>query len=414
MELRYSVEKACFYFRQYLGKYSLLLLIDTVGMAIIISCLNLSLSCGERLRVLKKEMEEEGIELDYSMSNASAGYPIMPQDIRDYPSIEKKLFYFPYRYSQCEDCDGNVYSYQCCFLSDAVFEQLFGMEREAGTVYIGDGAYDTLNRIKERAALQDDYDFFLYYHFEDDIAYLGEEPIADLSQVKRLNEKQADISLNCPNGFFKIGAQISLSDCLILPLEMMEKLDFETGAMPYKCVIAIYQGERADENISELLGFIRFLSERHPELQYDISDRILELEQAALDLMIPYRSLLLAAISMLLIIMTGMIGIFILILHRRKKEQAVSLAYGATKSQIFLEIFLEVFLCFAVGALFAGVAAWYVTPQLTISYLNLTGAWHGLTVWCAVGITLAEALCISGIALAVVGRENVAGTLREL
>ena len=33
---------------------------------------------------------------------------------------------------------------------------------------------------------------------------------------------------------------------------------------------------------------------------------------------------------------------------------------------------------------------------------------------CAAGITLIEALGISGIALAVVGRENVAGTLKEL
>ena len=63
----------------------------------------------------------------------------------------------------------------------------------------------------------------------------------------------------------------------------------------------------------------------------------------------------------------------------------------------------------------AGVAAWRVTPELMIGGLfDLAGAWHGLTVWCAVGITLMEALSISGIALAVVGRENVAGTLKEV
>ena len=112
--------------------------------------------------------------------------------------------------------------------------------------------------------------------------------------------------------------------------------------------------------------------------------------------------------------MTGMIGIFILILHRRRKEQAVSLAYGATKRQLFVEVFVEVFLCFLTGALLAGGAAWYVTPKLMIDYLSVTGAWHNLTTLCAAGITLIEALGISGVALAVVGRENVAGTLKEL
>ncbi len=411
--MRYSIEKAWFHFRQYIGRYSLLMLIDAVSMTIFMSCLNLSLSCAKEIRDIKERTESEGVELYCSFTKTSAGYPITPQDIRDYPAIAEKLFYFPYRDSISLDNDGNEYYYQCCFLSDAVFEQLFGMEREAGAVYIGRGAYDTLCRLKERAMQQIEHDDFLYYHFEGDVAYIGEEKIVDLSEVHLLPEEQTDVNLNSQGGY-KIGEQISLSDCLILPPEMIEEMDFETHAMPYKRVIAIYQGERNDEGVSDLIGFIRFLSERHPELQYDISDRILDLERSARDLMIPYRRLLLAAISMLLIIMTGMIGIFILILHRRKKEQAVSLAYGATKSQIFLEIFLEVLLCFAVGGLLAGVAAWYVTPRLVIGYLDLTGAWHGLTVWCAVGITLAEALGISGIALAVVGRENVAGTLKEL
>ncbi|MDE7238101.1 MAG: ABC transporter permease, partial [Lachnospiraceae bacterium] len=367
----------------------MLILMDAVSMIIFMSCLNLSLSCVEEIRDIKERTESEGIEIYCSVLRTSAGYPITPQDIRDYPTIAEKLFYFPYRDSISLDNDGNEYYYQCCFLSDAVFEQLLGMEREAGAVYIGRGAYDTLRRLKERAMLQNEDDDYLYYHFEGDAAYIGKELVADLSQIIILDEEQTDISLNS-QGQYKIGEQIKLSDCLILPPEMIEEMDYETHAMPYKRVITIYQGERDDGGISDLIGFIRFLSERHPELQYDISDRILDLENSARDLMIPYRRLLLAAISMLLIIMTGMIGIFILILHRRKKEQAVSLAYGATKGQIFLEIFLEVFLCFAVGGLLAGMAAWYVTPQLTIGYLDLTGAWHGFTVWCAVGITLAE------------------------
>ena len=414
--MRYSIEKAWFHFRQHIGRYSLLILFDVLSMTIFMSCLNLSMSCAERLDELRGKMGKDGIELDYTLWDSSDGYQITPEDIRDYPSIEEKLLYFPYRYNITVDVDGNEYRYQWCFLSDRMFEQLLGAEREAGAVYIGKGAYDTLNRLRERAALQKEYDhFFLHYRFEGDLVYLEDKLVVDLSQVKLLDEEQTAISLNCPGIIFGLGAQISLSDCLVMPLEMIEEMNFETSAMVYRGVTAIYQGERDDESISVLIGFIRFLSERHPKLQYDISDQFLDLERSARDLMIPYRRLLLAAISMLLIIMTGMIGIFILILHRRKKEQAVSLAYGATKSQIFLEVFLEVFLCFAVGGILAGVAAWRVTPELMIGGLfDLAGAWHGLTVWCAVGITLMEALSISGIALAVVGRENVAGTLKEL
>ena len=412
--MRYSVEKAWFHFWHHVGWYSLLILFDALSMTVFMSCLNLSLSCAERLRELRGKMEKDGIELECTLWNRSAGYPITPEDIRDYPSIEEKLLYFPYRYNITVDSDGNEYRYQWCFLSEMVFEQLFGMEREAGAVYIGKGAYDTLNRIKERVAVQDEHDFFLYYRFEGDVVYLENEPVVNLSQVKLLDEEQTAISLNCPGIIFGPGAQINLSDCLVMPLEMMEDMDFKTNAMVYRGVVAIYRGERTDENISELMGFIRFLSERHPELQYDISDHILELERSASDLMIPYRRLLLASISMLLVIMTGMVGIFILILHRRKKEQAVSLAYGATNRQIFFEVFMEVFLCFVIGGGLAGAAAWHITPKLTIGYLAVTGAWHGLTALCAVGITLAEAFCISGIAIAVVGRENVAGTLKEL
>lgn len=413
--MRYSMEKALFHFCRNFRKYFLLILIDVVCMSVFMSCFNLSLSCADRMRKIREQMQNEGIEISCPVLSVAAGYPITPQDIRDYPSIEKKLFYFPYRYSFSQDFDENPYCYRWCFLSDAVFEQLFGMEREKERVYIGMGAYHTLNLLKERIDLQiEGEERFLCYRFEGDNVYLEDHLVMDLSRVKLLDEEQTDIYLNCPFGLFDAGEQFSLSDCVIMPLEMLEEMDFDAEPLLYRCVLAVYQGERTNENVSDLMGFIRFLSERHTELQYDIDDRVMDLENAASDLMIPYRSLLLAAVSMLFIIMTGMIGIFILILHRRRREQAVSLAYGATKGQIFGEIFLEVFLCFLAGGLLAGATAWYVTPKLTIPYLSVTGAWHGLTTLCAVGITLLEAFGISGIALAVVGRENVAGTLKEL
>lgn len=413
--MHYSLEKAWFHFCRSLGKYCVLILIDAVSMALFMSCFNLSLSCADRMRKIREQMHNEGIEISNRVLLRSAGYPITPQDIRDYPSIENELFYFPYRYSCSQDFDENQYCYRWCFISDAVFEQLFDMEREEGRIYLGMGAYHTLNRLRERVSLQiENEGRFLYYQFEGDNIYLENHLVMDLSQVKLLDEEQADINLNCPVGLFDAGEQFSLSDCVIMPLELLEEMDYEANPLFYRCVLAVYQGERTDENISELMGFLRFLAERHPELQYDIADRVMDLEKSASDLMIPYRSLLLASVSMLLIIMTGMIGIFILILHRRRKEQAVSLAYGATKRQLFVEVFVEVFLCFLTGALLAGGAAWHVTPKLMIDYLSVTGAWHNLTTLCASGITLIEALGISGIALAVVGRENVAGTLKEL
>lgn len=412
--MRYSAQKARFHFTHNKGKYSALILVYAVSLALFMSCFNLSLTCEKQLRAIREQARSEGVELSF-MGAFLQEYAVTPQDLTDYPQMEGKLFYFPYRDSQTSDCDRNEYRYHCCFLSDAVFEQLFGTEREAGSIYIGRGAYDTLNRLKERAALQKENDFYLYYRFEGDTAYLDERPVVDLSQVTLLSETQGEIRLNASSSIVSMDDEpVSLSDCLILPLEMMEAMDDETGAMLYRSVIMIYQGEQNDEGISELMGFVRFLSERHPGIQYGISDRILSLEKSASDLMIPYRSLLLAAGSMLLIIMTGMIGIFILILHRRKKEQAVSLAYGATKGQIFFEVFLEVFLCFAAGGLLAGAAAWYITPEMAIPGIGLKGTWHSFTMLCAAAITLAETLSISGIALAVVGRENVAGTLKEL
>ena len=414
--MKYSVEKAWFHSVHNKGKYSVLILVYAVSLAIFMSCFNLSLSCAGQLRVIRNQTEAEDVELSFSGAFGQE-YAVTPQDLRDYPGMEEKLFYFPYRDSYTIDSDWNEYRYHCCFLSDAVFEKLFGIKRERGAVYIGGDAYNTLDRLKARLAQQNEYDY-LYYRFEGDTAYLGEQVIVDLSMAQLLDETQGNVRLNSSMPMFSLDEdQIRMSECLILPLEMMQLVEDAEGAayvMISKSVIAIYQGERNNENISELMAFTRFLSERHPGIQYGISDRVLSLEKSASDLMIPYRSLLLAAVSMLLIIMTGMIGIFILILHRRKKEQAVSLAYGATKGQIFLEVLMEVFLCFAAGALLAGAAAWYVTPRLRIEGISLTGAWHGLTALCAVGITLAEAFCISGIAIAVVGRENVAGTLKEL
>ncbi|MCM1537862.1 MAG: hypothetical protein NC254_05655 [bacterium] len=412
--MRYSVEKAWFHFIHNKGKYSVLIAIYAVSMTIFMSCLNLSLSCAAQLRDIKGRVKNENIELSFSGA-IGLGYPITPQDIEDYPSIKEKLFYFPYRDSSVSDRDGNEYCYYCCFVSDAAFEKLFGMERETGAVYIGRDAYDTLNRLKARSALQDAHDY-IYYHFEADTAYIGEQMVADLSAVQLISEEQGNLCLNTSTSLLSLGNdQIRMSDCLFLPMESLEALDgIQEEGLYSRSVIAAYQGERNDESVFELLAFIRFLTERHPRIQYGISDRILKLEKSAADLMIPYRSLLLAAASMLLIIMTGMIGIFILILHRRKKEQAVSLAYGATRSQVFMEVLAEVFLCFAIGDLLAGAAAWYVTPRLQISGLYLTGAWHGLTALGAVGITLLETLGISGIALGVVGSENVAGTLKEL
>ena len=413
--MKYSMEKALFHFTHNRIIYSILILVYAVSMTVFMSCFNLSLSCAGQLRAIRSRTETEGIEISFS-GMFSQGYVITQQDIREYPSIEEKLLYFPYRDSRVIDADGNDYRYQCCFLSDIVFERLFGIKREAGAVYIGRDAYDTLKRLKERAAGQNEGDqYFLQYRFEGDIVYLGEEPVADLAQIKLLDETQGNIRLNSSNAMFSMDEeQLCLSDCLILPAERMEESCWETEAMPYGSVIAVYQGERNDENMGELMSFMRFLSGRHPEVQYGISDRILSLEKSASDLMIPYRSLLLAAFSLLFIIMTGMIGIFILILHRRRREQAVSLAYGATKSQIFMEVFVEVFLCFAIGGVLAGAAAWFVTPGMEVEGIHLVGAWHGVTVLCAAGITLLEALGISGIALAVVGRENVAGTLKEL
>lgn len=413
--MRYSIQKALFHFGHNRIKYGLLVLIYAVSMTAFMSSLNLSLTCSERLRALKNQAKTEDVELSFSGAFLQ-GYAITLQDIKDYGGIEEKLFYFPYRDNLTIDADGNEYRYHCCFVSDDAFERLFGTEREEGIVYIGADAYDMFRRLEDRAALQSERDqYFLYYRFVGDTVYLEEKPVVDLSQVKLLDEAQGNLCLNSPNPMFSMEEeQIRFADCLLLPFERMEEAGWDMDAMPYGFVVAAYEGERNQENISELMGFMRFLSERHPEVQYGISDRILSLEKSASDLMIPYRSLLLAAVSMLFIIMSGMIGIFILILHRRRREQAVSLAYGATKSWIFWEVFMEVFLCFGIGGILGGAAAWYATPEMRIEGIHLAGAWHGLTTLCAAGITLLEAFGISGIALAVVGRENVAGTLKEL
>jgi ABC-type antimicrobial peptide transport system permease subunit len=86
------------------------------------------------------------------------------------------------------------------------------------------------------------------------------------------------------------------------------------------------------------------------------------------DMKINYDSFLWISVFLMIIVALGTIGNALIILLKRKRSLAISLAVGATPRQLFLEFLSEVFLTIQTGVLLGLAVSAFITPQLSNTF----------------------------------------------
>lgn len=104
-----------------------------------------------------------------------------------------------------------------------------------------------------------------------------------------------------------------------------------------------------DADVNIIPSLISFLNSSTIDKEFSMNEEVLRLQAVIDDFHQVLIMQIVRASAVLMIVVLGTTGLFLIFLYRRKKQMAVSIAYGSTKARLFGEIFSEVMLITAVG-----------------------------------------------------------------
>lgn len=109
-------------------------------------------------------------------------------------------------------------------------------------------------------------------------------------------------------------------------------------------------------NSKVLTGILSYLEKEHKQ-QYTFSSNLqifINQTQSLLELSDVVN--LLTGIC-IVIVLIGLIGLILLMMNKRKKETAISIAIGATLAQLYLEVVLEIMIIIGIGGIVGIIAS---------------------------------------------------------
>lgn len=446
----FSLKRIFHNIKRHLGVYLIFILCFAIGVSVLVGTVNVQLSLKDDLKAEQEKMAEEKIGV---YASAKGGPQSFEEEERKpweerinityetYLLLEKiygddlKLFYFLQNdfgdwiwTSDGKDytCIDSVFI-RVLYVNNAFFENLFGVPMEPGKVYAGKEAYDSLVRYKNyHANPQYIYDIPSYPNMvsveNGEICFNG-KPVtfADLPPCE-----EEYITLNIPKPYTSLDFETfpQISNSVFLPLEEFAdyaellRREYDQFAhepdepKPFFVTDLSFEYKSTNIDVNTVPGMLDYLMSQKTNCEFRIEESLLELQRKADS--IEQTILLLMTISsfMLLIVVLGSIGLLQIYLYRRKKQMAVSIAYGSTAARLFGEIFAEILLITGTGAALGLCALRFLMPYAAKIYSQ--AAFHPVCILIAFAIALISALLTTALSVTGLGKISPAKILKNL
>jgi len=350
--MRYSLERAFFNYTQNLKKTYWVIVQLIVGCAVIACCLNYSISSGERYLELLSQIEPNQYRIDAYVKNINAD--------NDYPAI---------RYSDyielsalIEDADLSYIAYGAT-LTEEPFYLVFA--DSCHYTKLGLTNTDSIYVGKSVARFCGDEPCFLttFCKLENDSIVLDNAAFSWKTFPAETEEKIVVEDLHSGN-------TLLTERSILIPAHLINQA-METSEEMLGTGLTFKIPDDTDmTRIKEIKERIcSFLSDRHGDFEFAASgEQTSEIQSRMNDMKINYDSFLWISVFLMIIVALGTIGNALIILLKRKRSLAISLAVGATPRQLFLEFLSEVFLTIQTGVLLGLAVSAFITPQLSNTF----------------------------------------------
>lgn len=254
-------------------------------------------------------------------------------------------------------------------MNDAFFESIWGFSPQPEVAYLG-------NRIgsdcrKNMEVLAD------WLRCKENEIYVGEKTFS----TYLLPQKISTLVLAAETEFDQ-----AVSSMLILPESQLEFLEQHIIGSP---IVFFRIDPLKDQAVDFIYDIARWLQDEHPEYQYQVIDQRLQMEKSIRELTSQIQQLSWFAKISLMITVVGLVGVLLIFLERRRREMAICRMLGATKYQLFAELFWEVFLLTLMGGILSILLLFTLIPNLSTVVFRVTFQWKSIF------IVLGTATCIT-------------------
>lgn len=399
------------------GMYLLLLIEVAIGMFLFSYCLNTTMSCDDTVRSIDAGIGTDAIQLTCYLSGMNYqpdGFPVEPDFVEQLRQQERAeglgIQYLPYVQGTIYFADTGESAEIYLLFADEESGIRLGFQTMQGEGYIGSRAAEHLRRLVFSEP-GEQYAFgYSSLALSEKALVFGDEWECLLDQLLPMQEEPEAHVISRSYSSISAGEQILLSDCIVLPFERMGVLAHAEGLNGRVSLQFFLESWNGDFRI--FADIVKELNATNADYHFSLTQQSVELHEGAEDLMIPYRTSLWVGISVLAITTSGMIGAFILILHRREKTNAVAVACGATYGKLFAELFVEVGSVIFVGTLIGLICSVPAVLRVRLHVISMMGAMHAEAVLGCLGISVLSTVLICGGATLLVRGRQLAEVLK--
>lgn len=341
------------------------------GIIILSICSNKLLTSQAAMRELEQSMCGKDIMVQYDYLGELFTEPYRPIGYEQYQTVkeefaqELELSYMSIVYLTVfwgENWDRTA-GCNLIFMDDVSFAELFDEERQPDTAYAGEKVRQALQQIQrcQREGEQISFIPDLDLEVKDEEILLQNDVCKVISMpvtpAKEILTQYSDL-------YSTEESKIYLEDCLILPVEWMEKLEsVQEDMIDFQTVLKAEAKDKEME-LAVMNRLTKRLGELNPKFAFKISTQYLSLKEQKEDM--DWVGLYWLRISIVVLLLVGgsMTGILLVLLYQRRRMKAVAYVCGSTKLQLEIETLAELMVLFAAAVVPGGFVGWR---------LNVTG-----------------------------------------
>lgn len=433
--MQYSIRRIFHNIRLHLGVYLIFILEFAIGIAILSGTLTVLVSLQKDLDAEREKMMADKIRVVYS---PPLGVDYSEDRLKNW---EEQIIITDDTFYELEKRYGNsmklnyyikthndefmVVTWDTVFVSDDMFESLFGFPMEEGKMYAGEDIYDDVVNYKD------------FIQKKNKVSYdtLILRPVVwvenDEYVLSKKNIYQLEKAPMCSIEALPSGQAVSLEEywtktakCLYVPLkEFPTYLDLlrreyhpinvtENSLTPnFQTALSVEYRDK-DFDVNLFPDMLSFLMERNNKYEFTADMSVLQLQYTADSLDGKISDMIAISICVLFVVILGTTGLFLIYLYRRKRQMAVSIAYGSTFSRLFWEIFAEVLIVTGMGAVLGILAVKKIMPYAVQMYHG--AEFQPICIAVAIAAALVSSIIVVGLSFAGIGETSPAKILKDL
>ena len=329
--------------------YSLILAEIIAGFFLLLIGVNTAISLNEKCLHLKQQIQPDSICIqaysrEINTDEMRDGAPVTYDDYRNLIEIFNGIepnFLAIQNISVLVGSD-SIKTVPVVFLSNNYAKHILDIDMTQKAVYVGQRIVDDL---KNDAMSLDEW-----FIIQGSKVATGQNPFIPIKEIPQKNNKAL---------FITPTLEIAPENCIFVPVEFLPN-HLTSG-------ISLLQIENGSQLPSSTINQgIEYLTKLHGDTySYHATKTYIELEKKVEDFTQTTDLLSGVAVLLFFIVTFGLIGVMLIFLSRRKNSIAISLTLGADLNITVLELFLEVFALYFIGACIASIAAFFVLPMFS-------------------------------------------------